>query len=416
MKSYEYVVIGSGAGGAPLADILSEHNKDILIIDKGEKLTLKEAYKGYDAPRYDLFTPSSQKGNLYNGFEIPRIFGVGGTTLVALGNAVRTLVPELDKLGIKLDQEFDEIESELEIAKLPSSAIGERSKKFFDKSKSLGLEPHIMPKMIDTSICKKCGKCNMGCAFAAKKTSLYYIDKAMKQGAHIESNTEIDSILKRNSKYILKGRKEGEGYQISSKNVIVSAGALATPIILANSNIDVPMNLFVDPFVTIGGYIEESLSEEIQMSTYVSFDNYIISPYYSERICNILIKRGIKASRENIMGLMIKIKDDSIGSVTKGGISKILTSKDVQNLSDGIAIAAKILNLCGITDIVSTEGIGAHPGGTAPIGITLDNTLRTKNGIYVCDASVLPVAPGAPPILTIMALSKRLGTYLINKR
>lgn len=414
MKSYEYVIIGSGAGGAPLAEILSEHNKDILIIDKGENLTLKEAYKGYDAPKYDSFTPSSQKGNLYSGFEIPRIFGVGGTTLVALGNAVRTLVPELDKLGIRLDQEFEEIESELEITKLPPSSIGERSNKFVEISKSLDLEPCIMPKMMDTSICKKCGKCNMGCAFAAKKTSLCYIDKAKKQGCHIEPNTEINSIIKRNSNYVLKGKKEGAEYQISSKNVIVSAGALATPIILANSNIEVPKNLFVDPFVTIGGYIEESLPEEIQMSTYIQFDNFILSPYYSERICKILSKRGINASRENIMGLMIKIKDDSVGSVTKESIRKILTSKDVQNLSEGIAIATKILNLCGVKDIVSTEGIGAHPGGTVPIGITLDNNLRTKNGIYVCDASVLPVAPGAPPILTIMALSKRLGNHLIR--
>jgi len=414
MESYEYVIIGSGAGGAPVADILSEKNKDVLIIEKGEKLTLKEAYKGYDAPKYGSFTPSSQKGNLYNGFEIPRIFGIGGTTLVALGNAVRTLIPELDKLGIKLNQEFDEIESELEITRLPSSSIGERSKKFFEKSKSIGLESHVMPKMIDTSICKKCGKCNMGCAFAAKKTSLYYIDKAMKQGCHIESNTEINSILRRNSNYILKGKKEGEDYQISSKNVIVSAGALSTPIILANSNIDVPMNLFVDLFVTIGGYIEESLPEEIQMSTYAPFDNFILSPYYSERICKILLKRGIDASRENIMGLMIKIKDDAIGSVTKEGVNKIMTSKDLQNLAEGIAIASKILNLCGVKEIVSTEGIGAHPGGTAPIGITVDNNLRTKNGIYVCDASVLPVAPGAPPILTIMVLSKRLGKHLIG--
>ena len=36
---------------------------------------------------------------------------------------------------------------------------------------------------------------------------------------------------------------------------------------------------------------------------------------------------------------------------------------------------------------------------------------RVKN-LYVCDASVLPKAPGLPPILTIVALGKHLAKHL----
>jgi len=32
--------------------------------------------------------------------------------------------------------------------------------------------------------------------------------------------------------------------------------------------------------------------------------------------------------------------------------------------------------------------------------------------LYVADGSVLPKAPGLPPIYTILALSRRLGQYL----
>ena len=56
---------------------------------------------------------------------------------------------------------------------------------------------------------------------------------------------------------------------------------------------------------------------------------------------------------------------------------------------------------------------GAHPGGSAAIGEVVDVNLETSiRGLFVCDASVLPKSPGKPPILTILALSKRLAEYI----
>ena len=56
---------------------------------------------------------------------------------------------------------------------------------------------------------------------------------------------------------------------------------------------------------------------------------------------------------------------------------------------------------------------GTHPGGTAAIGEVVNANLETEiSNLYVCDASVLPTAPGLPPILTIIALAKRLAKSL----
>ena len=63
--------------------------------------------------------------------------------------------------------------------------------------------------------------------------------------------------------------------------------------------------------------------------------------------------------------------------------------------------------------ILVSKPQGAHHGGTAAIGKIVDSNLATKvERLFVCDASVLPVAPGLPPILTIVALAKRLAKKL----
>ncbi|MHC4592251.1 MAG: GMC oxidoreductase, partial [Planctomycetota bacterium] len=62
---------------------------------------------------------------------------------------------------------------------------------------------------------------------------------------------------------------------------------------------------------------------------------------------------------------------------------------------------------------VVTRPQGAHPGGTAAIGKVVNADLQTEvDNLFVCDASVLPNAPGLPPIPTIVALAKRLAKAL----
>jgi len=43
----------------------------------------------------------------------------------------------------------------------------------------------------------------------------------------------------------------------------------------------------------------------------------------------------------------------------------------------------------------------------------VDKDLQTEiNNLFICDASVLPTSSGLPPILTIVALAKRLAKTL----
>jgi choline dehydrogenase-like flavoprotein len=116
---------------------------------------------------------------------------------------------------------------------------------------------------------------------------------------------------------------------------------------------------------------------------------------------------------------MIKIKDDNLGEVTPNSAVKFNTARDAGLLASGAAMAGAILTEAGVkpNTLISTPARGAHPGGTAAIGSVVDHNLETEiEGLFVADASVLPEAPGAPPILTIMALSQRLANYIGDYR
>ena len=128
--------------------------------------------------------------------------------------------------------------------------------------------------------------------------------------------------------------------------------------------------------------------------------------------------KGLALSDRRLLGIMTKTADDSSGRVnTDGTVSKPVTSSDRARIDEGVTIATAILIEAGADprSIATSAPQGAHPGGTAAVGTVVDKDLQTnKRNLFVCDGSVLPKAPGLPPILTIVALAKRLARHLTN--
>jgi choline dehydrogenase-like flavoprotein len=126
-------------------------------------------------------------------------------------------------------------------------------------------------------------------------------------------------------------------------------------------------------------------------------------------------------SSKNMLGIMTKITDDANGQVyANGKCSKPLTKRDLERLDHGTTIARQILLQTGAKpkSLFESKIQGAHPGGTAAIGTVVDKDLQTRiDNLFVCDASVFPARKfndrsRLPPILTIVALSKRLAKTL----
>jgi len=428
----DIAIVGSGAGGATVAKELSKlSKKKIIILERGAKLNQKKIGTLHFAVLdfYDRCALRTSK----EGTIIYRALMTGGTTVVSCGNGIRVLEEELGKLGINLVEEFEETEKELDIKPLANKLIGPGSRLIMDAANRLGFEMRPMPKYVDANKCNSCGQCVLGCKTGAKWSALNYIKIARKYGVKLVNKIDIKSIVIHDGKAIgLIGRSPKGNIRIYAKKVILAAGGIGTPVILKRSGINEAGNrLFADLFNVTYGILRSkhiNLWKEPSMAVlstkYMKDKGFIIAPFIDVP----LVLRWVMSKRKqlkgfkykDLLGIMIKTRDEDIGKVSVNErFEKTPSQQDYKKLHEGAKLAAKILIEAGVKkeDIIFTKPRAAHPGGTASIGQVVDRNLQTRiKNLYVCDASVLPTSPGAPPIVTIVALAKRLAKYLVQEK
>jgi len=423
-SKFDFIIVGSGAGGSTLAWELTKRAKKVMILERGAEITkigsFSDILNFYDCNRYTR-TPKKSK----EGVIIYRTFMGGGTTFVATGNIVRSYEKEFEEMGIDLSHEFEEAEAEINVKLSTEEIQASGSRAIYEAALSLGYEMKAMPKAIDQKKCIKCGLCIYGCRQGAKWTAKEYLDKALNQGAVINYDSKVEEILINQEKaYGVRGLKNKEKFEFTAEKIILAAGGLGTPIILQNSKINnsrAGKNLFIDTFVNVYG-ITDSVNQMAEPPMeFVDLEfheekGFILSTFINRQKMIRFIEAGLKGMRlkeKNLIGIMVKISDTSGGIVySNGEVSKKITEKDKYKLEQGIKIAEEILIKAGAdkNSILVSRPQGAHPGGTAAIGSVVNNKLETEiKNLYICDASVFPSSPGMPPILTIVALAKKIA-------
>ena len=419
----EFLIIGSGAGGATIAKELAENGKKVTIIEKGGFHKLGTPWRALKFYSGGILRPgefSEEKT------ELLRTIMVGGSTMVTLGNGVRALQNKFNELGVDLEKEFSEAEKELGVMNTPEGFFGPRTRILRDASLKLGYEVKPMPKFIDFNKCRMCGACVTGCKYGAKWTALNPLTKARRAGAKLIKNTTVEKIVHQRGE--VKGvqiRDSSGTRELKADKVILAAGGLGSPRILQNSGLDAGDGLFADLFVITYGLSNNGrMREELGMATVIDEfhdeDGFIISPIIDLKLDMLLylppMRKMIAFKRDRLLGLMTKIADDSSGKVHPGGkIEKPVTCNDLKKLEKGIEISKEILHQAGVKpgSVFVTRVRGAHLGGTAAMGRTVNKEFATEvSGLYVCEASIFPSAPGNPPVLTLVALAKKLSSKL----
>jgi len=405
-RKFDYIIVGSGAGGATLARELCRKGRDVLIIEQGKNIfplpfVIEKSLEGTD-----IFTA----------------YGAGGATVLMNANGVRCLEKELAGFGLALDQEFTELEAELKLAPIHESLLSENgSLKLLQLCKAAGIRMERMPKFIDHTKCIRCGNCSLGCPTGAKWTALEFLHDATAHGAEVVYDTKA---LK-----VIVDRGKAKGIETLGPNgrvdyygdaVILSAGGIKTPVILMNSGIDeAGKSLFIDVCELWYGVTPDiDISEEPPMQLINTeflesqgFMHSIGAMKNKEKLRYYFRERADFYMNSPHIAVIVKIIDDAKGRIYPNEmISKGITAGDRQRLDQGGEAAREFLKVAGARPetIVKREGLyGGHNGATAAIGVVVDNNLQTKiDNLFVCDASVLPRSPGLPPVLTIMAIAR----------
>jgi choline dehydrogenase-like flavoprotein len=391
---YDYVIVGSGAGGATAAKELSSAGKSVLLLEKGPNIGQGNASKAYVV--------------IKAGVEVWQTSCLGGTTTVSMGNVMRS------NLSQKLDEHMTEAEQEMNAWTIPPDKLGPASRLLRGASR----EWKPMPKAIDLKKCISCGLCAIGCLQGAKWDACRYIEQAVARGCKVATNAGVRKVMVDGGRAI--GVETIDGRVFKGNNVILAAGAIETPRVLFRSGVDsVGMGLFVDTFVTVGGVLAGAgQNHEVGMGLYIERDGYLLSPHHSALLLPMLAERGIKTGPQDILSIMVKIKDEPSGVVRQGAVVKESTKRDLDLLEMGRKEAIDLLIKAGVDEktIVEAHTRGAHPGGTCSAFVRSPvKTFTDIKSLSIADASVIPGPFGIPPMLTIVAVAKRLCSLLLGR-
>lgn len=280
MITYEYdaVIVGSGFGGSMIAKKLSENGWKVAVLERGDWVERgPKNWHGSNSidltPHYDNAIPyhvikggNKKQMGVYAAVGGPSVF-YGG---VSFRFRERDFEPDQDMVGssnavwpIKyndLEKYYDEAESILNIAgeagvdptephrnfDFPQhpQALANISKKIKSSAQALGLHPFHLPLALDSQNCVLCTTCDtFACAISAKND----LDTMILRKAHQTKQIDIfentlaykvnytkdiaTSVLSENTK--TKSIAEHRG-----RVIIVAAGALASPHLLLNSNLE----------------------------------------------------------------------------------------------------------------------------------------------------------------------------------
>jgi choline dehydrogenase-like flavoprotein len=416
------IVVGSGAGGATIAKEL-QGKFQVTVLEAGGafkpfaiRLSLLERMR-----ITKLFVSEKMIQALFPAYRISKTkdamvlvhgAGIGGTTTLACGNALRA-DKELKHLGINLDAEFAEIEQEIQVTADHRHLWRPTTRNLFDICESQGMRPFAVPKAGPYKNCRNCGHCTLGCTYGVKWDSSAFVNKAARNGARIIRSCTVRKIVIENGR--ATGVMTNQGY-FAADIVVAAAGGFGTPAILENSNIKTDDTLFVDPVLCVAAKYENAYqNRELPMPFAVQMDGYIISPYFDQ--LSFFFNKKWNLPAKNIVSLMIKLADEKKGKPT----SKTLTEKDRQKLDEGVKQCQTILSKLGIKSADTFLGTlnAGHPGGMLPLTAGDARSLHSERlpaNVYVADASLLPASLGNPPMLTIMALAKRISGSIKQKQ
>jgi choline dehydrogenase-like flavoprotein len=456
-------VVGAGAGGAVVAAELAEGGADVVVLEQG--------------PEHDpgMFTarPPQMVSRLYRDggqtatigdppIGLPLGRGLGGTTLVNSGTCFRTPPDVLERwrseFGLDMDSEalapyFERVEHALSVGEVTPELAGNNAAVARRGAEALGWSHGYLRR--NAKGCVGSGVCAFGCPTSAKQhTGITYIPRARAAGARIQTGVNVRRVL------VSGGRATGvqaEGVTVRAPTVVVAAGTIHTPGLLARSGLggasgQLGRNLALHPATAALARMDEivDMARGVPQSFYVDefqregimFEGIAGPPSYVAMSLALSGPRHaeVMSQYRHLAQLGLMVSDSSRGRVHQIAGRPVvrydMTSEDLAKFRTGLMRLDELLRAAGAREVFlplasgaraasarprDLKLIGFHPLGTAradarPTHGVVDGDLRVHDveGVYVADGSVVPSALGVNPQLTIMALATRAAFALLG--
>jgi len=421
--AFDAIVVGSGPGGATVARDLSRLGRKVLILEWGPGGPIRGNLAQYVK---ELMVPGKSLLVTNRGLGLVRGITTGGSSVFYYGTCFPVPLEMFSSRGVDLAADVEQLRSELPIAPLKDEMFTPMAARIMDSARRLDFNWQRLEKFMYQDRWKPEYMFGYyGDPNGVKWSARMYADEAVANGAVLVDKARVTRVIVENGtatgvEYEVKGQKK----TASAPVVVVSAGGIGSPLILRNSGIkEAGYDFFFDPLITICGTIKDVAlrQNEIPMSAGVLMKNegYIMTDM-PVTPANHLVFTGQVLRLDKLFAfrhtarIMVKIKDEQGGRLTdRGGVRKKLSGADMDKLLHGYANARRILREAGATGIYKSWYLAAHPGGTVKLGQLVDANLQTQyRNLYVCDCSVVPEAWGLPPVLTVLALGKRLARHL----
>jgi choline dehydrogenase-like flavoprotein len=420
-SSHDVVIVGSGPGGAMVTRELARRQLKVLILEQGNADPLRGTLGQMAA-----IAAVPGRGSFFNadGSLLVRGITAGGSSAINFATAMPPPLPLFDKYGVDLRAALAELQGELPLEPLPDELIGPMAMRIMAAARKLGHDWHKLDKMIYADKCRAaCWRCAYGCPFGAKWSARELLDDAIAQGAQLIPNATAQQVIIRDGRAIgIAYREHGRQQQALGDRIVLAGGGIGSPRLLAASGLSAGRDRhFSDPVVAVMGSVDDiDGGAEVPMAAGMHLaaegitlaDMTLPRPMYQAfaaqagRIDRLLVHR-------RTLAIMVKIRDELGGAIGARWVNKSLQPADRDKLRQGIAMARGILAEAGAQHVFKSRHFAAHPGGSVRIGEGVDSDLQARvQGLFVCDASVIPEAWGLPPTLTLLCLGKRLAGHL----
>ena len=396
----DVVVVGSGAGGGPVAGVLSEAGLDVVVVETGGYYDDAD-FDGSELTALTGFYAGAPSASKDESIGLVAGSCLGGGTVVNYTTSFRTPGPireEWASHGVPaftspdFDSSLDAVAERLGTSQ-EYNEPGRRDRILQEAAEKLGWSSGSQPRNVrGCAQGRECGYCGLGCRVGAKMSTVKtWLADAHQRGTRLVVRTRVDRVLiEQGAARGIEGRSaSGHRVTIRSRAVVAACGAIQTPALLRRSGLQNPnigRNLKVHPVAAVMGVFDEAVEpwEGVLQARYVDehanlADGYGVLYETGPMHPHLFLPFSPWRGSGDHFGLMeaighttpvgVVLRDRQGGRVQVGRdgepvVHYALSEFDRSNLRRGVEGAAEMLEAAGARRIYSSHAkwVGYEPG------------------------------------------------------